>query len=637
MLKVCTSQFNYLYGNQIHFPYSIACLVSYFKNNSKNSSKVEFEKTFVFRDEFDAYVEQASKADILLCSCYVWNWQITNRLSKKVKEINPECIVIFGGPQVPDRVGAFFDSNPHVDVLVHGEGEVVVKNLIDAITTNSAYSEIRGISTSQGTNLREDRISDLSCLDSPYLTDTVWDLVEKREGIRWISSWETNRGCPYKCTFCDWGSATYTKLRQFPIERLKEEVRWFSENQIVYIDCCDSNFGILPRDIELAKELSKLSKETKYPEVFRQSWAKNSSEKIIPIAKVLQESGLLTAVGLAVETLDEITLKTIERKNIKFDTFSDLTKTFRKSGLPTYTELIRGLPGETKESFDEGLGLLVENSEIDAIYIYNCTVLPNAKLNEPNYRREHDIETVRSPIFLAHSSLSDDDIQEYEQIVVSTKTAPTQDLKHMHESSWLVLVFHSLGVLEYVAHYFNRKFGLELLEFYKSIFEFADTRSSIFSEEISRVRKNINKGFSGKGWGEYDQGLGDIWWPIEEASWLRLTSDAKSLEKEICSYAKFICKKHDFELNSQQLEDLACFQVFLLSSWTGKESTSAKEFSYAWKEFFISKHGLSSSNVKYTKRNKVMQNDRLEWNKHVIWYGRRRGAFKTRPIELELE
>lgn len=89
MYKVISSQFNYQYGDQIHFPYSIARLVAYLKTKENIKDKFQFEKTFVFRDKIDDYLQRCKDSDILLCSCYVWNWKITTFLVKKVFKINP--------------------------------------------------------------------------------------------------------------------------------------------------------------------------------------------------------------------------------------------------------------------------------------------------------------------------------------------------------------------------------------------------------------------------------------------------------------------------------------------------------------------------------------------------------------------
>ena len=101
MIKVSSSQFNYRYFGRIHFPYSISLLVSHLKTDKKIMDNYKFEKTFVFREKVEDYIKQCIDTDILLCSCYVWNWEITTYLAEQVKKLNPNCTIIFGGPQIP--------------------------------------------------------------------------------------------------------------------------------------------------------------------------------------------------------------------------------------------------------------------------------------------------------------------------------------------------------------------------------------------------------------------------------------------------------------------------------------------------------------------------------------------------------
>ena len=83
-IKVYSSQFNYQYGTSIHFPYSIASLFAYARKNEEICDRFQFETTFIFRNKLDEYVDRVEDPDILLCSCYVWNWEITNDLAKIV-------------------------------------------------------------------------------------------------------------------------------------------------------------------------------------------------------------------------------------------------------------------------------------------------------------------------------------------------------------------------------------------------------------------------------------------------------------------------------------------------------------------------------------------------------------------------
>ena len=100
-IKIYSSQFNYQYGKSIHFPYSIASLFAYTKISDTVRDNFQFEKTFIFRNKLDEYIDSVENPDILLCSCYVWNWEITNVLARRLKDKWPNCTVIFGGPNVP--------------------------------------------------------------------------------------------------------------------------------------------------------------------------------------------------------------------------------------------------------------------------------------------------------------------------------------------------------------------------------------------------------------------------------------------------------------------------------------------------------------------------------------------------------
>ncbi|MCH2604438.1 MAG: radical SAM protein [Candidatus Nitrosopelagicus sp.] len=624
MLTVSSSQYNYQYGDRIHLPYSIACLVTYLKNNQKIKENFKFEKTFVFRENIKDDINRCKNSDVLLCSCYVWNWELTIHLAEQVKKINPDCLIILGGPHVPENSAGFFDKYPFVDMLVHGEGEKISEEIFTEYLNNKDFSNVKGISTKEFQTMFAERINDLDILPSPYLTNTIWELVENVEGIRWICSWETHRGCPYLCTFCDWGSATFTKMRRFSEETLMKELDWFAENKMTYIDCCDANFGIFfVRDLRIAKKLNELATTKGFPQTFQQSWAKNSSEKIIPIAKELQEGGLLTAVTLSVQSLDENTLTIIKRANMKFDRFSNLSNQFREEGLPTYSEVIRGLPGETLESFKEGLEQLVGESKIDTIYIFHCIVLPNAPMNIPEYREKYKLKTIRSPIYLGHSSINNRTIEEYENVVTSTSTATQEDIKQMYLYSWITLSMHSFGILEYVSRYYNKIHGMSYMKFYEEVLEFCKTENSIFSEEYEKVVKHSEIGYKGEGWNHYDPKLGDINWPIEEATWLRLASQKSRTLDGINLFLEYLETKLGYATPKEILRDLAKFQLFLISTKENQNVTKSETFEYDWKEFFASSSQLRKIEKNYNYKNQIVEKDDFEWNKKAIWYGRR--------------
>ena len=629
MLKVNSCEFNYQYGDQIHFPYRISSLVAYIKSRENLGNNFKFEKAFVLRENVDEYIKECVDTDILLCSCYVWNWEITNFLAKEVKKLNPNCLIIFGGAQVPDFSIDFFKQHTYVDILVHGEGEIVLEELLTEFLNNKDYSKIKGLETKDFRNPPQERINNLDDLPSAYLTNTVWELVDKIDGIRWIAGWETNRGCPYACTFCDWGSATFTKVRKWEESKIFKEIEWFAKNQIPYIDCCDANFGIFQeRDFRIAEKLKDVALKTHYPERVRPAWAKNSSEKIIPIAKQLQEGGILGAVTLAVQSLDTNTLNIIKRANIKFDAFSELTETFRNNKIPTYTELIMGLPGETLDTFKDGLENIAQ-TKIDTVFIYNCTILPNAPMNVPEYREKYKIQSVLSPIMLVHSSIHNrGNHQEYEEIVTATSTCSLDELKETYLYSWCYLTLQSLGILEHVTNFYNNSFNLGYIKFFEIFLEFCRAKKSVFSEEFDRIIEFRNNGYAGKGWDEYDPKIGEIIWPIEEASWLRISFNEQKLLTSIGLLLEFLENKLNLKNSKKLLDDLAKFQVFMLTTRDNKNKIKTQNFDFDWKNYFMNNCKLTEKNVVYSYDNLVIESNPTKWSYKTIWYGRRSKDYK---------
>ena len=635
MFKVLSSQFNYLYGNQIHFPYSIARLVAYVKTNTQLSPNFEFLPTFIYRDELEKNVLACKDADILLCSCYVWNWEITLTLAKKVKELNPTCLIIFGGPQVPNKLKKFFKQYDFVDILVHGEGEIILEKILHSYMNDKDFSKIDGIETKDFRTKPNSRITDLSTLPSPYLTNVIWDLVEKRESMVFAASWETNRGCPYPCTFCDWGSLTNSKLTNWPDDILFQEIEWFSKNKIGYIDCCDANFGIFQeRDLRIATKLNDVASTNGYPQRFRVAWAKFSSEKIIPIAKKLQDGNVLKAVSLALQSLDETALEIVKRANIKFKEFSQLTETFRKNGIPTYTELIMGLPGETVQSWKNGLEILASDMKGGSLYIYNCGVFENAPMNETAYLEFNKIQTIRSPIYLSHSSIHERGIPEYENIIVSSSSFSTNELKQIYLYSWAIQVFHNFGIFEFLTKFYKKENEISIMQFYDTFLEFCKTSDTIFSDEYNIAIPYIEDGYAGKGWNHHDPILGDIYWALEEASWLRLVLSKSRLIDDTRKFLNFLNEKNNLSMNEGLLNDLINFQIFLLTTKIDSQ-TKSENFKNNWKDYFVNEAKLENRETNYSYDNQIIEKDPILWGFKTIWYGRQPGDYKLHPDNLE--
>lgn len=641
-INVYSSQYSNFFGdNQIHFPYSIATLVAYCLTDETIKNSFDFKKVFLFRGDIETDIKQAQDMDILLCSCYCWNWEITKHLAREVKKLNPNCLVVFGGPEVPRASQGFFESHPFVDVIVHGEGEIVLRNLLMEFLVSRTLDlrelNVKGTETRYKRSLPQDRITDLDIIPSPYSTNLIWDLVERRAGIKYIVSWETNRGCPFSCTYCDWGSATMSKLRTFSEPKLFAEIEWFGANQIDYLDCCDGNFGIYQdRDFRIAQKLAESKAKTSFPERLNLTWVKTSSEKVIPIAKVLADAGMLRAVSLSVQSLDQKTLDAIKRKNIKFDKFETLIKEFADEGIQTYTELIMGLPEETLDSFKNNWEVLAALNPQPAIMVWNCSVFVNAPMNDPAYIKKYGIEVFTSPMLLNHSQKDGKAIKEYEKMVRATSTLPDGQIVDVYTYNVTMMVNHVFGILEYLARYYHREFGVSFTKFYETLIQYQELLpGTLFGERYKIAREHGIAGYSGKGWDYYDDELGNISWPVEEATWLKLVRNREVLQEQIEGFLQYANLQLGVNIDHQVLTDLIHFQMFMVNFPQERSLDSVEQkLSYDWVSYF---NGQILAPLQHTlsKLIKVKQPDIIRWGYETIWFGRRANRYKMKLKEVK--
>ena len=103
--------------------------------------------------------------------------------------------------------------------------------------------------------------------------------------------------------------------------------------------------------------------------------------------------------------------------------------------------------GETLQSYKHGLEQLMELFPRPVVYVYNCGVFVNAPMNDPHYIKKYDIQSIRSPIYLWHSSIHNRGThQEWEDIVVGTNTFDLDELKQMYLYGWVTQAFHIVWV-----------------------------------------------------------------------------------------------------------------------------------------------------------------------------------------------
>ncbi|MBX9635290.1 MAG: cobalamin-dependent protein, partial [Magnetospirillum sp.] len=434
-------QINNSFSGQSYLPYSVACLEGYVRRHAPTPSRYRFLLPVYKRVPVHQAVAQLLEADVVGFSTYVWNGRISLEIARRLKAAKPGIVIIFGGPHVPDATEDFLRRHPFIDVAVNGEGEQAFLEVLERLPSGN-WDGIPGLShlDPQGRFVqvpKGPRLNDLAQIPSPFLEDLFAPLMQANPDETWIGLWETNRGCPFQCTYCDWGSATAAKLGKFEMDRLLAEAEWFSRHRIEFIFCCDANFGILPRDIELAEHVARLKRETGYPTALSVQNTKNATERAYATQKILSDAGLSKGVALSMQTLDGGVLKAIKRDNISLETYLELQRRFTRDKVETFSDLILGLPGETYESFISGIDTLITTGQHNRIQFNNLSILPNAEMAAPAYIHEHGLVTIDSEIINIHGSrvTAEDDVAEVQQLVVATATLPPQDWRRVRAVS----------------------------------------------------------------------------------------------------------------------------------------------------------------------------------------------------------
>jgi radical SAM superfamily enzyme YgiQ (UPF0313 family) len=414
---------------QTHTPLALAMLLAYAKVY-KNGSVFDQYQLMPPLDMSAATIERISKAfgpGIWLFSNYVWTSERSLSISKLIKEIDPRNITVHGGPSTPKYPAAcekFLKINPHVDIAVRGEGEVTTAELLEGIAGqwNNGMRSLEKLENVAGVTLNlgdqfirtadRPRVDDLDTLPSPYLTG----IFENFNNTYLAAILETNRGCPYTCTFCDWGSMTAQKIKLFDLDRVFGEIEWVGKKEIPVIFFGDANFGILERDIEIAAHIAAVKEKYGFPKELVFGYAKNGVRRIAEIVKIFQNAAITCNAVISIQTRDEETLNIVKRSNIRNDRYDQLTQAFREENLPVAADLMIGLPGATLEKFKKDLQFFIDE-DIPA-KAYPTRVLPNSPMADPDYMQKYDIKVDAVGNILSTFSYTNEDLVRMEKLCV---------------------------------------------------------------------------------------------------------------------------------------------------------------------------------------------------------------------------
>lgn len=609
-----------------YLPYTAGVLRAALEQDPSLKTKCVFPKFFFHTlNGVEALLEELEAPDVLGLSLYVWNQERSLKFARLVKARFPNCMVILGGPQVPNHDSEWLSLHPYVDFLVHQEGESAFRELIAELADkNTDFQKIRGISYRDSignihrTAARE-MTESLSDSPSPYLLGYMDDCIQEAQRFnRPIATViETCRGCPYSCTFCDWGNNAFNKLRQFPMSKVEQEISYLA-NKVDEIYVADANFGIFPRDLDIANLLVEAKRKHGRLTTAQVIMAKQKSARTTEIAKILSQNSLsLLGETIGIQSTTPKVLETVKRKNIALSNFETLVSEYRGQQIPFYIELIVGLPGETQESFLNSLETVLQADAHD-IRVYNLALLPNSELAQKNQRELHGLQTKLTKIVEGPEGES-----EFSENVTATKDLSREECKFLRELSVMIDVLHGGRWTYFLAWYLNKEQGVPLTKFYLDLHAHFSNPTNAGSTAIGKMvsgwyMHKLNGGYFNKFSGQhspYDIDWSGKFFFKQTYFWLCLSENRDLLMKELDTY--LIEKYPAIEQNLRS--DLLRFQFgIMLRPEDGLKDQRYLELDHNWPHYF----GLHDSATAGIKKSEPFQKTKTVMTFHHETVGR---------------
>jgi radical SAM superfamily enzyme YgiQ (UPF0313 family) len=323
--------------------------------------------------------------------CYTWNVAEFIDIARRLKSAFPAALVVAGGPHVQRAEDFLFEDG--FDVIVLGEGEETFCELLDC-ASQSGWTDVAGLAfiDESGSVRRGPSRGRSTALDEfPTALDYVPLRDSSGEPLYQQVAYESSRGCPYRCSFCEWGTgAIGTKMYQFSLERIRSDFERLVKGGVRDFWLSDSNFGALREDLAKAEMVIELRERTGLPRTFATSWSKNHNKRVQRIVRMLHDNDLLSHYHLALQTLTPRALELSHRTNMRANDYEPIVKSLAEDGIPVAAELIWGLPGDTLAEFEANLDHLL--AIFPNINIFGYTLLPGTEFYEK--RDEYELATV---------------------------------------------------------------------------------------------------------------------------------------------------------------------------------------------------------------------------------------------------
>jgi anaerobic magnesium-protoporphyrin IX monomethyl ester cyclase len=265
------------------------------------------------------------------------------KTAKISKEACPNAVTILGGYH-PTFTYPEVLKNDFVDIVVCGEGEITMVELVKAIETGQDLREVDGIAVKDFKTSPRKIIEDLDSIPFParhLLPMDEYKILNMKLTTGTIIS---GRGCPYQCSFCASSAMHGQKLRLRSAENVVDEMEHLvNDHGIEMVAFMDDTFTINKRRVhEICDAIKERGLDNYWGCTAR---VDTISEDLL---KTMKDAGCIT-MFLGVESADQQVLNQVNKQT----NINKIRKTFeltKKYGMRTIASVVLGMPGDTKKS-----------------------------------------------------------------------------------------------------------------------------------------------------------------------------------------------------------------------------------------------------------------------------------------------
>jgi len=649
-IKVGLVQVGENFNGQYYLPYSIGLLHAYARKSLKNYDDYVFLRPLYKRLPFNEIISQFEGADIVFFSVYMWNFNFSLETAKRIKQNHPNCFIVFGGPQIPENREAMellLRKYPFINIVCYGEGENPFVGILENFEGKKwqTVPSLGYIKTDNSfvKNNRTERISDLNQIPSPYLEGIFEPLIGANPTESWSAMFESNRGCPFSCSYCAWGNDPRKNVYQYSMDRINKEIDWFSKNKIEFVFCCDANFGLFKdRDIQIVDKVVKNRNRFGYPKAFSVQSTKNATKTIFEIQKQLNSSGLQKGVNLALQSVNQQTLKSVNRSNISAEQFQELQRMFTDAGIATFSDMILGLPDETYDTFLDGVSGVIEGGQHNRIQFINLALLKNTEMDSKEYIEKFGLILQDSKMVSHHTSIDlDNEIPETQTLVVGTKSMPKQDWVKTRSFCWMTSLLYFDKLLQIPFVILNKAYSISyrhLIEWYL----IEDKNYPIVSEITDLFRKKASAIQSGDVECILSEKWLNIYWPADEFVFIKLNTEDM--------LSNFYAEAKRIILNNLQKSGIHIADDLLNDAFRANFELIKQPFVKKDKDVILSYNILDSYQAALAGKNIALKKGLFsyeiksgqdgwdawaDWCKQVVWFGTKKGDYLYRYLKSD--